>query len=453
MQIDVKVPTVGESITEGLLAEWLLKDGDVVRTDEPLYVLETDKVTMTVNAEHTGRLKIAVAAGEPVKIGQSVGTLDTSVQAPAAAAPPPELESRGAGELVKTEVPQTSGPPMHPIAGMPTLKANLAAAQSDDDFPPSVRRMLEEYRLDPAAIQGTGRGGRLTKEDVVAFLARSASQGTTVPQGTEPESRGAGEPEAKIEPGSRRAGELERSREKIKERAPGERQTRAMMTPIRSRIAERMLISQQSTATLTTFNEADLGALVDLRKRYRDTFKAKHGVDLTYLPFFMKAVSEALDAVPDLASWVEGAEVVRNHYRDIGIAVASEQGLAVPVLRDLDSKGIPEIQREIDEVARKVRERRITLEDLKGAVFSITNAGSYGALMGTPILNPPQSGILGMYTIQERPVARDSQVVVRPMMYLALSYDHRVVDGKAAGTFLKLVAETVANPARMLLEI
>jgi 2-oxoglutarate dehydrogenase E2 component (dihydrolipoamide succinyltransferase) len=439
MQIEVKVPTVGESITEGLLAEWLRKDGDVVRTDEPLYVLETDKVTMTVNAEHTGQLKIAVAAGEPVKIGQSVGTIDTSVQAPAAAAPRPELESRGAGELVKTDVPQTPGPPMHPIAGMPTLKANLSAAQGDDDFPPSVRRMLEEYRIDPAAIQGTGRGGRLTKEDVVAFLARSASPGTAVPQGTEP--------------GSRRAGELERSKEKIKERAPGERQTRKMMTPIRSRIAERMLISQQSTATLTTFNEADLGALVDLRKRYRDTFKAKHGVDLTYLPFFVKAVSEALDAVPDLASWIEGAELVTSHYRDIGIAVAAEQGLAVPVLRDVGSKGIPEIQREIDELARKVRERRITLEDLKGAVFSITNAGSYGALMGTPILNPPQSGILGMYTIQERPVARDSQVVVRPMMYLALSYDHRVVDGKAAGTFLKLVAETVANPARMLLEI
>jgi 2-oxoglutarate dehydrogenase E2 component (dihydrolipoamide succinyltransferase) len=439
MQIDVKVPAVGESITEGLLAEWLRKDGDVVRTDEPLYVLETDKVTMTVNAEHTGQLKIAVAAGEPVKIGQTVGALDTSVQAPAAAVSRPEPGSRGAGEPAKTEVPQTSGPPMHPIAGMPTLRANLAAARDDDDFPPSVRRMLEEYRLDPAAIQGTGRGGRLTKEDVVAFLAKTSQSEATAVQVSEPESRRAGEPE--------------RSKEKIQERAPGERQTRTMMSPIRSRIAERMLISQQSTATLTTFNEADLGALVDLRKRYRETFKAKHGVDLTYLPFFVKAVAEALDAVPDLASWIEGAEVVRNHHRDIGIAVAAEQGLAVPVLRDVDRKGIPEIQLEIEEVARRVREKRITLEDLKGAVFSITNAGSYGALMGTPILNPPQSGILGMYTIQERPVAREGQVVVRPMMYLALSYDHRVVDGKAAGTFLKLVAETVANPARMLLEI
>jgi 2-oxoglutarate dehydrogenase E2 component (dihydrolipoamide succinyltransferase) len=439
MQIDVKVPAVGESITEGLLAEWLLKDGDVVRTDDPLYVLETDKVTMTVNAEHTGQLKIVVAAGEPVKIGQTVGTLDTSVQAPASAAPRSEPESRGAGEPAKTQVPQTSGPPMHPIAGMPTLKANLAAAQGEDDFPPSVRRMLEEYRVDPAAIQGTGRGGRLTKEDVVAFLAKTSQTEATAVQVSEPESQRASEPV--------------RPKEKTKERAPGERQTRTMLSPIRSRIAERMLISQQSTATLTTFNEADLGALVDLRKRYRETFKAKHGVDLTYLPFFVKAVSEALDAVPDLASWIEGAEVVRNHYRDIGIAVAAEQGLAVPVLRNVDLKGIPEIQSEIEDVARKVREKRITLEDLKGAVFSITNAGSYGALMGTPILNPPQSGILGMYTIQERPVARDGQVVIRPMMYLALSYDHRVVDGKAAGTFLKLVAETVANPARMLLEI
>ncbi len=453
MQIEVKIPSVGESITEGLLAEWLHKDGDVVRTDDPLYVLETDKVTMTVNAEHTGQLKIAVAAGEPVKIGQTVGTLDTSVQAPALAPSRSETESRGAGEPGKEQVPQTPGPAMHPIAGMPTLKANLGAAERDEDFPPSVRRMLEEYRLDPAAIQGTGRGGRLTKEDVVAFLAKTRSTEAGAAQGKELESWRAGELGAKIEPESWRAGELERSTEKIKERAPGERQTRKMMTPIRSRIAERMLISQQSTATLTTFNEADLGALVDLRRRYREAFKARHGADLTYLPFFVKAVSDALDAVPDLASWIEGAEVVTNHHRDIGIAVAAEQGLAVPVLRDVDRKTIPEIQLEIEDVARKVREKRITLEDLKGAVFSITNAGSYGALMGTPILNPPQSGILGMYTIQERPVARDSHVVIRPMMYLALSYDHRVVDGKAAGTFLKLVAESVANPARMLLEL
>jgi 2-oxoglutarate dehydrogenase E2 component (dihydrolipoamide succinyltransferase) len=439
MLIDVKVPSVGESITEGLLAEWVRQDGDVVRTDDPLFVLETDKVTMTVNAENSGRLKITVAAGESVKIGQAVGTLDTSVQVPAAAAPRPEPGSPGAGEPGTVGVPQTSGPPINPIAGMPSAKAKLAAVESDDGYPPAVRRMLEEYRIDPQAVKGTGRAGRITKEDVVAFL--------------EGRSRGAGEPEATIEPASRIDGEQERSNEKIKERAPGERQTRTPLTPIRTRIAERMLLSQQSTATLTTFNEADLGALVELRRRYREPFKARHGVDLTYLPFFVKAVAEALDAVPELASWIEGVDLVRNNYRDIGIAVASEQGLAVPVLRDVDRKGIPQLQGEIEDLARKVRDKRITLDDLKGAVFSITNAGSYGALMGTPILNPPQSGILGMYTIQDRPVARDGQVVVRPMMYLALSYDHRAVDGKAAGTFLKLVAETVANPARMLLEV
>ncbi len=439
MMIDVKVPSVGESITEGLLAEWLRQDGDVVGTDDPLYVLETDKVTMTVNSEHAGKLKIVAAAGEPVKIGQTVGTLDTSIQAPAAAASRPEPESRRAGEPVKAAVPQTSGPALNPIAGLPTAKANLAAMADSDSFSPAVRRMIEEYRLDPGAIPATGREGRLTKEDVIAFLARGAQAQGQVPQGIEPESRRAGEPE--------------RPREKPRERTPAERQTRVPMTPIRSRIAERMLLSQQSTATLTTFNEADLGALVDLRKKYRETFKAAHGVDLTYLPFFVKAVSEALDAVPELASWIEGAEIVRNNYRDVGIAVAAEQGLAVPVLRDVDRKGIPQLQREIEDLARRVREKRITLEDLKGAVFSITNAGSYGALMGTPILNPPQSGILGMYTIQDRPVARDGQVLIRPMMVLALSYDHRAVDGKAAGTFLKHVAETVANPARMLLEI
>jgi 2-oxoglutarate dehydrogenase E2 component (dihydrolipoamide succinyltransferase) len=444
MLIDVKVPTVGESITEGLLAEWLRQDGEVVTADEPLFVLETDKVTMTINAEHAGRLKVLVPAGGQITIGQVVGSIDTAV--------PPEARKSGDGmeptsprahETTKAEsasaVPQTSGPPLNPIAGMPTAKAKLAAMAATEEYSPAVRRMLEEYRLDAAAIPGTGRDGRLTKEDVVAFLAGRTGEGTVAPERTEPESRGAGEPVKKLEP--------------REDAESGPRQTRTPLSPIRARIAERMLLSQQSTATLTTFNEADLSALVDLRKRYREAFKAAHGVDLTYLPFFVKAVSDALDAVPELASWIEGADLVRNHTRDIGIAVASEQGLSVPVLRGVDRKSLPELQRDIEALAKKVREKRVTLDDLKGAVFSISNAGSYGALMGTPILNPPQSGILGMYAIQERPVARDGQVVIRPMMYLALSYDHRAVDGKAAGTFLKLVAESVQNPGRMLLEI
>lgn len=458
MLIDVKVPTVGESITEGLLAEWLRQDGEVVTADEPLFVLETDKVTMTINAEHAGRLKVLVPAGGQIAIGQAVGSIDTSV--------PPEARKSGDGmeptsprahETKNAEsasaVAQTSGPPLNPIAGMPTVKAKLSAMAETGGYSPAVRRMLEEYGLNPAAIAGTGRDGRLTKEDVVAFLAQRTGGGTTASEGTEPESRGAREPVAKIEPESRRAGEPERSRERPKGLAPGERQTRTPLSPIRARIAERMLLSQQSTATLTTFNEADLSALVDLRKRYREVFKATHGVDLTYLPFFVKAVSAALDAVPELASWIEGADLVRNHNRDIGIAVASEQGLSVPVLRGVDRKSLPELQRDIESLAKKVREKRVTLDDLEGAVFSISNAGSYGALMGTPILNPPQSGILGMYAIQERPVARDGQVVIRPMMVLALSYDHRAVDGKAAGTFLKLVAESVQNPGRLLLEL
>jgi 2-oxoglutarate dehydrogenase E2 component (dihydrolipoamide succinyltransferase) len=452
MLIDVKIPAVGESITEGLLAEWSLQDGDLVRTDDPLFVLETDKVTMTINAEHAGRLKILVPVGSAVTIGQVVGTIDTEAS-PKERASEASDATQPPGRTGPPAVTQSSGPPLNPIAGMPAAKAKLAAMAETDEYSPAVRRMLEEYRLDAAAIPGTGREGRLTKEDVVAFLAQRAGGGTAALEGTEPESRGAGEPVAKIEPESRRAGEPERSRERPKDLAPGERQTRTPLSPIRARIAERMLLSQQSTATLTTFNEADLSALVDLRKRYREAFKTKHSVDLTYLPFFVKAVSDALDAVPELASWIEGAELVRNHTRDVGIAVASEQGLSVPVLRGVDRKSLPELQRDIEVLAKKVREKRITLDDLKGAVFSISNAGSYGALMGTPILNPPQSGILGMYAIQERPVAHDGQVVIRPMMVLALSYDHRAVDGKAAGTFLKLVAESVQNPGRFLLEL
>ena len=444
MLIDVKVPTVGESITEGLLAEWLRQDGEVVTADEPLFVLETDKVTMTINAEHAGRLKVLVPAGGQIAIGQVVGSIDTS-------APPNEQETGGTGERASEAsnatpptgraappaVPQTSGPPLNPIAGMPTAKAKLAAMAETDEYSPAVRRMLEEYGLNPAAIAGTGRDGRLTKEDVVAFLAGRIGKGAAAPEGKEPTSQRVNAP----------------TRAETEQGGTGARQTRTPLSPIRARIAERMLLSQQSTATLTTFNEADLSALVDLRRRYREVFKAKHGVDLTYLPFFVKAVSDALDAVPELASWIEGAEIVRDSARDIGIAVASEQGLSVPVLRDADRKSLPELQRDIEVLAKKVREKRVTLDDLKGAVFSISNAGSYGALMGTPILNPPQSGILGMYAIQERPVARDGQVVIRPMMYLALSYDHRAVDGKAAGTFLKLVAESVQNPGRFLLEL
>ncbi|MEW5763650.1 MAG: dihydrolipoyllysine-residue succinyltransferase [Acidobacteriota bacterium] len=418
MRVEVKVPTVGESITEGLLAEWLQADGAVVRTDDPLFVLETDKVTMTINAEHAGRLAIAVPAGSPVKIGQTVGSLDTSARAgaapavPAAAPPAPSLPPA---------VPQTPGPALNPVAGVPSLREKLARPEAVEALAPAVRRLVEEHRLDPAAIRGTGRDGRVTKEDVVAFLA-SGVPAPAAPVPTAPET-------------------------------PAGAQVRRPLSPIRSRIAERMVLSQQTTATLTTFAECDCGAVMALRKAHKEAFLARHGVALGFMGFFVKAVADALRAFPDLNSWIEGAEIVENREVHIGIAVAAEQGLAVPVLRHADRLSLAQIESEILRLAARVREKKITLAELSGGTFSITNAGSYGALMGTPILNPPQSGILGTYAIQEKPVVREGQIVVRPVMILALSYDHRMVDGKTAGLFLKHVADFVGRADVSLLEL
>lgn len=434
MAFEVVVPPAGESIKEGMLVEWSQPDGAVVRAEEPLFVLETDKVTLTVNAPRSGRLAVKVAAGEMVKIGQVVGAIDESQQPSAVGSPPSDAQRLPTADFRPTTLvppptadlrqPTVAAPPITHPAGLPQLHAKLDG-HSLDELSPSVRRMVSELDLNPARITATGKGGRITKEDVVHHLA-SGQLSSAV--GRPPSA--AAPPTAPPPP------------------AAGGRQVRKPLSPIRQRIAERMLQSQQTTATLTTFNEADLSALLDLRKRSREAFQKKHGVDLGFLPFFVKAVVEGLTEVPSLRTMIDGAELVQSDFYDIGIAVAAEHGLAVPVVRDADQKSLAQIQGAIEELAKKVREKRITLSELQGGVFSITNAGSYGALMGTPILNPPQSGILGMYTIQERPVAREGRLEIRPMMYLALSYDHRIVDGKDAGTFLKKVAECVAAPSK-----
>ena len=431
MLIDVKIPTVGESITEGLLAEWSRRDGDVVKSDEPLFVLETDKVTMTINAEHAGRLKIQVPAGAAVTIGQVVAAIDTeAVQEP---------ESRRAGEPEKKEaaVAQTSGPPLNPIAGLPSAKAKLAVMAQADEYSPAVRRMLEEYRLDPGAIAGTGREGRLTKEDVVRFLEASAGDGTAGPEGAEPTSQRANEPT--------RAGRTEAG--------AGPRQTRVAMTPMRARIAERLLLAKNSTAMLTTFNEADMTGVLALREKYREGFKSRHGVDLGFMSFFVKAAVDALKAVPQVNAQIQGSDIVQNHYYDIGVAIGGDKGLVVPVVRDADTLSFAGVERTIADLARRVREKTITLADLSGGVFTVSNGGVYGNLLSTPILNPPQSAILGMHAIKKRPVVVDDQIVVRPMMYLAVSYDHRLVDGREAVAFLKRIVACIEDPERMLLEI
>ena len=435
MIIQVAVPSVGESITEGLLAEWLKNDGEIVQSDEPLYVLETDKVTMPIHAEHAGRLKILVPAGEIVKIGQTVAELDTSAQAP-------YLSTQSS--VLSPQSFQTAGPPMHPPAGLPQVRAKLSAA-SLEDLSPSVRRMVEEFKVDPSAIPGSGKGGRITKEDVVGYLAKR----------TEPTSQRANEPtlgEPTLE-GRPTSSALSTPHSAPSPQSSTPRQTRAALSTMRQRIAERLLLSQQTTATLTTFAEADLYEIIALRAESKETFKAKHGVGLGFMSFFVKAVVDALQAFPALRSHIEGEEIVQNNFYDIGIAVSTERGLVVPVVRDADTKGFAELERDIAELAKRARSKAITLPELEGAVFSITNAGSYGALFGTPILNPPQSGILGTYAIQERPMVRNAQIVARPMMYLALSYDHRIVDGETAGRFLSCVAEDLEHPGKFLLEL
>jgi len=485
MAFEVVVPPAGESIQEGMLVEWSLPDGALVRAEEPLFVLETDKVTLTVNAPRSGRLTVKVAAGEMVKIGQVVGAIDEnqlpsevgSPQSDARATPttdrarPEASVGNGSARMgPPTPVPPptsdlrpptSSAPPITPPAGLPQMRAKVDG-RSLEELSPSVRRMVTEHGLDPARIGATGKGGRLTKEDIVHHLEAGEGRGTRDETRLTPPAASDLRPPTTVAPPTSDlrppttvappTSDLRPPTVVLPPAANG-RQVRRPMSPIRQRIAERMLQSQATTATLTTFNEADLSALLDLRKRHREAFKAKHGVDLGFLPFFVKAVVEGLEAVPSLRTMIDGAELVQSDFYDIGIAVAADHGLAVPVVRDADQKSLGQIQGAIEELAKKVREKRITLSELQGGVFSITNAGSYGALMGTPILNPPQSGILGMYTIQERPVAREGKLEIRPMMYLALSYDHRIVDGKDAGTFLKKVAECVADPARYSLEL
>jgi 2-oxoglutarate dehydrogenase E2 component (dihydrolipoamide succinyltransferase) len=429
MIIQVQVPQVGESITEGVLVEWSKQDGDRVATDDPLFTLETDKVTMTVNAEHTGKLKILVAAGQTVKIGQVVAEVDTDA----------------AGEKPEA-VPQTSGPAFHPIAGAPQAREKLAHADLQE-LAPSVRRLVQEHDVDPRAVEGTGRDGRVTKGDVLAHVEKAEAPAAAKEEAPAKASTPSA-PAAPTAPASPKRLEVVRTTEDVQAR-----QTRAPMTPLRQRIAERLVQAKNETALLTTFNEADMSQIMALRARYKDAFQQKHGVALGFMSFFVKAVVDALQAVPQLNAQIQGDEVVQNHFYDIGVAVGTERGLVVPVVRDCDQLSFAGVEKAIAALAKKVKDKTITLPELSGGVFTISNGGIYGSLLSTPILNPPQSGILGMHAIKKRPIAVGDDVVVRPMMYLAMSYDHRLVDGREAVTFLKRIVDCIEQPERLLLEI
>jgi 2-oxoglutarate dehydrogenase E2 component (dihydrolipoamide succinyltransferase) len=423
MAVDVKIPEVGESITEGFLAEWLQPNGAIVAVEDPLLVLETDKITMNVNADHAGKLEIKIAEGETVEVGQVVATIDTdaaeAADAPAREAPAEEAE--------RAETASSESPPA--AATQPRAAAGLSGLS------PAVRRLVEEHEVDPSDIQGTGKNGRILKGDVIRHLDERAD--TTTAKETPP-------PATVEEPSRPRPQPVA---------MPDKRQTRAPMSRLRQRLAERLAEVQQTAAILTTFNEADMSRVMALRAEFKEEFKERHEVGLGFMSFFLKATVDALKTVPEVNAYIEGDEIVTNHYYDIGIAVSTDKGLVVPVIRDTDRLSMAEIEVGIADLAQRAQERRLELTDLTGSVFTISNGGVFGSLLSTPILNPPASAILGMHAIQERPVAIGGTIEIRPMMYLALSYDHRLIDGREAVTFLKRIVECIENPERMLLEI
>jgi len=391
--LEVKIPPMGESITSGILAKWHVKDGDVVKKDQPLFELETDKIT-SESAEAAGKITLKAAAGDEVKIGQVVALIDTA----ASAAPAAESQISDLKSQIK-EAPATAAP--------------AAASQISD---------LKSQTKTPAPVAKTAE----------SQISDSKSQIKAAPPAAVPAGKS----------------QILNLKSEI-----NPRQTRRKLSPLRQRIAERLVAAQHEAAMLTTFNEVDMSAIMAIRAKYQDDFVKKNGLKLGFMSFFVKAVVHALKEVPAVNAQLDGDTLVENHFYDIGVAVSTERGLMVPVIRDCASLGMAAIEKAIAEVAAKARDGKIALTDLEGGVFTITNGGIFGSLLSTPIINPPQSAILGMHTIQERPVAINGQVVIRPMMYVALSYDHRIVDGREAVTFLVKVKQSLEDPARLLLSV
>jgi 2-oxoglutarate dehydrogenase E2 component (dihydrolipoamide succinyltransferase) len=402
MSVEVKVPAVGESISSGVVSVWHKKSGEQVSAGDPLFTLETDKVSTEINADADGVLQTLVAEGAEVKIGDVVATIE------AGKADGAETKARPAEK--KTE----------------TAKA---APGKEPVLSPSARRIVTEEKLDPQEIRGSGKGGRVMKSDALS-AAQNRAPGPPVEKSKDDHA------EEKQVPAQPESGRF----------------TRKKMSPLRRKIAAQLVMAQHTAAILTTFNECDMTAVQELRAKSQDAFTKKNGLKLGFMSFFIKATVEALKAVPSINSRIEGEDSIQNHYYDIGVAVGTERGLVVPVVRDADKKSFAELERDIADFAVKAREGKMKIEDLQGGVFTISNGGVYGSLLSTPILNPPQSGILGMHTIQKRPVAMKDEIVIRPMMYLALSYDHRAVDGKEAVTFLITVKQGIEDPTKLALD-
>jgi 2-oxoglutarate dehydrogenase E2 component (dihydrolipoamide succinyltransferase) len=410
MSVQVKIPAVGESISSGVVSVWHKKSGEQVKKGDPLFTLETDKVSTEIVAEADGVLKTKAAEGQEVKIGEVVAEIEESS---AAADAPPAKKEKPAPEQAPVAAVADRGRPESPTP---------ATALS-----PAVRRIVDEEKLDPAKISGTGKGGRITKGDALA-----AAQNRGSPEETDA--------------GASSATEMAGPVESLAPAAKDGRVVRKKMSPLRRKIAQQLVMAQQTAAILTTFNECDMSEVQALRAHAQEQFTKKNGLKLGFMSFFVKAVVAALKAVPTINGRIEGDDFIQNNFYDIGVAVGTERGLVVPIVRDADKKSFADLERDIADYAKKAREGKLKIEELQGGTFTISNGGVYGSLLSTPILNPPQSGILGMHKIMERPIAVNGAVVVRPMMYLALSYDHRIIDGKEAVTFLIKVKEGIENP-------
>jgi 2-oxoglutarate dehydrogenase E2 component (dihydrolipoamide succinyltransferase) len=441
MATDVQVPTLGESITEGTLAQWLKKPGEAVAEDEAIATLETDKVSVDVPSPVAGVLsEQLVKEGDTVAVGALIARIDAgataSASAPAQAAANATTNPAGAGET-----PALKSDELAP-------QAAAAASSAEDDqittLSPAVRRAVLEYHVDPTSIRGTGKDGRLTKDDVIAAAEAQKQPGAPAKAGVQTEAKAS--PAAPSTPAPRAdwapaSAGAQRKEERVK------------MSRLRQTIAKRLKEAQNTAAMLTTFNDVDMSAVIDARARYKDLFEKKHGIRLGFMGFFVKACALAAKDVPSVNASLDGDEIVYHDYLDVSVAVSAPKGLVVPVVRNAESMTFAEIEKTIADYGKRAKDGTLTIDEMTGGTFTISNGGVFGSLLSTPIINPPQSAVLGMHRIEERPVVKDGQIVARPMMYLALSYDHRIIDGREAVTFLVRVKEAIEDPTRLLIDL
>jgi 2-oxoglutarate dehydrogenase E2 component (dihydrolipoamide succinyltransferase) len=439
--IELKIPEVGESIQEALLAQWLKQDADSVRKDDVLFVIETDKVTLEISAPADGVLRILIPEGQTVKVGAVVGRIEETAAEKSAESAKKPTEPAEENKPPIPETPRPASPePLAPGLSSPHLPQEATAPRAGEAalskriISSSVRALAEENGVDLSAVTPTGPGGRITEGDVLLFVEQHAPEKPATKALKREYPRAVSAPEEGVSP----------AREEI---------IRKPMSPIRQRIAARLLDARQNTAMLTTFNEIDMGRVQALRKQFGEEFRQKHGIRLGLMSFFLKASVAALKAMPEVNAFIEGNEILYHNYYHIGVAIGAERGLVVPVIKNADGRGFAALERAIADFAKKVEENRLDITDLEGGTFTITNGGVFGSLLSTPILNPPQSAILGMHKIEDRPVVAAQQIVIRPMMYVALSYDHRIIDGRQAVTFLRTIKDFVENPERVMLEI